>query len=232
PAEDAVLVSRLKAAGAVVVGKANVPQFLSDWQAHNEVYGVTNNPWDLARSPGGSSGGSAASLAAGYVALELGSDIGGSLRVPAHFCGVYAHKPTYRLLPMRGHSPPGIPPLPLHAPPCASPNCSSRSSAASRPRRASHDRGRDGAPSLAMAEFAEAPDQRSSSRLLIVLDVGEGDLRPALLLIAQVEGARRHEHRRAVEVGGDRRGIGVEELLELGLLSRDPAADLEAARLE
>lgn len=89
PMEDAVLVSRLKAAGAVVVGKTNVPEFLSDWQAYNEVYGVTNNPWDLARSPGGS----AASLAAGYVALELGSDIGGSLRVPAHFCGVYAHKP-------------------------------------------------------------------------------------------------------------------------------------------
>src|SRR6185312_1651975 len=113
PAEDAVLVSRLKAAGAVVVGKTNVPEFLSDWQAYNVVYGVTNNPWDLARSPGGSSGGSAASLAAGYVALELGSDIGGSLRVPAHFRGVYAHKPTYRLLPMRGHSPPGVPPLPL-----------------------------------------------------------------------------------------------------------------------
>lgn len=121
--------SRLKAAGAVVVDKTNVPEFLSDWQAYNEVYGVTNNPWDLARSPGGS----AASLAAGYVALELGSDIGGSLRVPAHFCGVYAHNPTYGLIPARGHSPPGVPPLPLHAPPCASPNCSSRSSAAFTP---------------------------------------------------------------------------------------------------
>jgi amidase len=108
PAEDAVLVSRLKAAGALVVGKTNVPLFLSDWQAYNAVYGVTNNPWDLGRSPGGSSGGGAASLAVGYVALELGSDIGGSLRVPAHFCGVYAHKPTYGLLPMRGHTPPGI----------------------------------------------------------------------------------------------------------------------------
>ena len=151
PAEDAVLVSRLKAAGAVVVDKTNVPEFLSDWQAYNEVYGVTNNPWDLARSPGGSSGGSAASLAAGYVALELGSDIGGSLRVPAHFCGVYAHNPTYGLIPARGHSPPGVPPLPLHAPPCASPNCSSRNSAASRRRRASHERRRDGAPDLATA---------------------------------------------------------------------------------
>ena len=113
PTEDAVLVSRLKAAGAVVVGKTNVPLFLSDWQAFNDVYGTTNNPWDLGRTPGGSSGGSAASLAAGYVALELGSDIGGSLRVPAHFCGVFAHKPTYALLPMRGQTPPGLPPVPL-----------------------------------------------------------------------------------------------------------------------
>jgi amidase len=113
PTEDAVLVSRLKAAGAVVVGKTNVPLFLSDWQAFNEVYGTTNNPWDLGRTPGGSSGGSAASLAAGYVALELGSDIGGSLRVPAHFCGVFAHKPTYALLPMRGQTPPGLRPVPL-----------------------------------------------------------------------------------------------------------------------
>ena len=113
PTEDAVLVSRLKAAGAVVVGKTNVPLFLSDWQAFNEVYGTTNNPWDLGRTPGGSSGGSAASLAAGYVALELGSDIGGSLRVPAHFCGVFAHKPTYALLPMRGQTPPGLSPVPL-----------------------------------------------------------------------------------------------------------------------
>ena len=113
PTEDAVLVTRLKAAGAVVVGKTNVPFTLADWQAYNEIYGTTNNPWDLTRSPGGSSGGSAAALAAGYVALELGSDIGGSLRVPAHFCGVYAHKPTYALLPVRGHTPPMTPSLPV-----------------------------------------------------------------------------------------------------------------------
>jgi amidase len=112
PTADAVLVTRLKAAGAVVLGKTNVPFSLADWQAYNEIYGTTNNPWDLTRSPGGSSGGSAAALAAGYVALELGSDIGGSLRVPAHFCGVYAHKPTYALLPSRGHTPPMTPPLP------------------------------------------------------------------------------------------------------------------------
>ena len=113
PTEDAVLVSRLKAAGAIVVGKTNVPLFCADWQTYNEVYGTTNNPWDLDRTPGGSSGGSAASLAAGYVALELGSDIGGSLRVPAHFCGVFAHKPTLALLPMRGHMLPRLAALPL-----------------------------------------------------------------------------------------------------------------------
>lgn len=108
PKEDAVAVARLKAAGAVILGKTNVPLFLGDWQAFNEIYGTTNNPWDLERTPGGSSGGSAAALAAGFVPLELGSDIGGSIRVPAHFCGVYGHKPSYPLVPTRGHSaPPG-----------------------------------------------------------------------------------------------------------------------------
>jgi amidase len=100
--EDAVAVGRLKAAGAVILGKTNVPRDLGDWQSYNEIYGTTSNPWDGGRSPGGSSGGSAAALAAGFVALELGSDIGGSLRVPAHFCGVCAHKPSHALLPSRG----------------------------------------------------------------------------------------------------------------------------------
>ncbi|ATL66246.1 amidase [Nocardia terpenica] len=112
PEEDALQVSRLKAAGAVLLGKTNVPLVLRDWQSYNDIYGVTNNPWDLDRSPGGSSGGSAAALAAGYGALSLGSDIAGSLRVPAHFCGVYAHKPTYGLTPSRGHLAPGAPALP------------------------------------------------------------------------------------------------------------------------
>ena len=103
PDEDAVAVARLKAAGAVILGKTNIPIVLSDWQSYNEVYGTTNNPWDLARTPGGSSGGSAASLAAGYVSLELGSDLGGSIRVPAHFCGVCGHKPTYGIVSYRGH---------------------------------------------------------------------------------------------------------------------------------
>jgi amidase len=105
---DAVVVSRLKSAGAVILGKTNVPLQLGDFQTYNEIYGQTNNPWDVARSPGGSSGGSAAALAAGLVALEFGSDLGGSVRNPAHYCGVYAHKPTWGIVPMRGHTPPGV----------------------------------------------------------------------------------------------------------------------------
>jgi amidase len=111
PLHDAVAVSRLKASGAVIIGKTNVATHLGDWQSVNAVYGRTRNPWDLARTPGGSSGGAAAALAAGFVALELGSDLFGSLRVPAHCCGVFAHRPTSGLIPMRGHAPPGTPEL-------------------------------------------------------------------------------------------------------------------------
>ncbi|WP_328610043.1 amidase [Amycolatopsis sp. NBC_00345] len=111
PAEDAALVTRVKDAGGVVIGKTNVPHSLHDWQSYNDVYGTTSNPWDLTRSPGGSSGGSSAALAAGYVSLALGSDIAGSLRVPAHFCGVFAHKPSLPLLPGRGNVPPRVPAL-------------------------------------------------------------------------------------------------------------------------
>ena len=107
PTEDAVLVKRLKAAGAVILGKTNVPPALDDWQSANPIHGVTVNPHDPTRTPGGSSGGGAAALAAGMVPLELGSDIGGSIRVPAHFCGVFGHKPSFDLLPSRGHSFPG-----------------------------------------------------------------------------------------------------------------------------
>ena len=112
PQEDALIVARVKAAGAVIIGKSNVPFVLGDWQSYNKIYGTTNNPWDLGRTPGGSSGGSAAALAAGFGALSLGSDIGGSLRTPAHYCGIYAHKPTWALVPSRGHTPPASPPLP------------------------------------------------------------------------------------------------------------------------
>ncbi|MET3843048.1 amidase [Bradyrhizobium sp. OAE829] len=112
PTEDALPISRVKEAGGVILGKTNVPLGLADWQSYNDIYGTTNNPFDLGRTPGGSSGGSSAALAAGYGALSLGSDIGGSLRVPAFHCGIYAHKPTFDLVAMRGHTPPPFPPLP------------------------------------------------------------------------------------------------------------------------
>ena len=111
PTEDALVASRLKEAGAVIIGKTNIPLGLRDFQSYNDIYGTTNNPWDVGRSPGGSSGGSAASIAAGLGALSIGSDIGGSVRVPAHFCGVYAHKPTIGLVPLRGYNPPPAPPM-------------------------------------------------------------------------------------------------------------------------
>lgn len=111
--EDALAIARVKRAGAVILGKTNVPVGLADWQSYNPVYGMTGNPFDPGRTPGGSSGGSAAALAAGYGALSLGSDIGGSLRSPAHYCGVYAHKPTLQLVPSRGHTPPPLAPLPV-----------------------------------------------------------------------------------------------------------------------
>ncbi|SOE71620.1 Asp-tRNAAsn/Glu-tRNAGln amidotransferase A subunit [Burkholderia sp. OK233] len=105
---DSLAVAALRDAGAVIIGKTNVPLGLTDLQSYNEIYGLTRNPWDLERTPGGSSGGSSAALAAGYVALELGSDIGGSIRIPAHFTGVYGHKPSYGLVSLNGAgAPPG-----------------------------------------------------------------------------------------------------------------------------
>ncbi|HTW54750.1 MAG TPA: amidase [Stellaceae bacterium] len=108
PGANSVVVDRLQAAGAVIFGKTNVPYMLSDSQSYNDIYGVTNNPWDVTRGPGGSSGGEAATLAAGMSALGAGSDIAGSLRNPAHYSGVYGHKPTWGLIPTRGHGPPGV----------------------------------------------------------------------------------------------------------------------------
>ena len=105
---DSAVVSRYKAAGAHFMGKINVPLGLGDFQSYNEIYGTTNNPWDTTRVPGGSSGGSAAALAAGLTGLESGSDIGGSIRNPAHFCGVYGHKPTWNVVSPQGHALPGM----------------------------------------------------------------------------------------------------------------------------
>ncbi len=103
---DSDLVRRMKAAGAVILGKTNVPIDLSDWQSFNPVYGRTTNPHNADRSPGGSSGGSAAAVASGMVAAEFGTDIGGSVRVPAHFCGIWGHKGTWGLVSKQGHDHP------------------------------------------------------------------------------------------------------------------------------
>jgi amidase len=107
PTQNALAVERLLKAGVVLFGKTNVPLYLADWQTYNEIYGTTNNPWDVTRIPGGSSGGSAAALAAGLTALEAGSDVGASIRNPAHYCGVYGHKPTYGIVSPRGQALPG-----------------------------------------------------------------------------------------------------------------------------
>jgi amidase len=106
PQRDADAVRRLRAAGAILFGKTNLPAGATDHQSFNSVYGLTSNPWNPERTVGGSSGGAAAALAAGFTVLELGSDIGGSIRVPAHFCGVFGHKPSFGLVPTRGHIPP------------------------------------------------------------------------------------------------------------------------------
>lgn len=105
--QDDLAVQRLESAGAIVFGKTNVPLRLMDLQSYNAIYGATINPWDATRGPGGSSGGSAAALAAGLTALELGSDIGGSIRNPAHYCGVFGHKPTFGLVGATRNGPPG-----------------------------------------------------------------------------------------------------------------------------
>lgn len=105
PATDAPAVARLRAAGAIVFGKTNLPSLAMDVQSANALFGTTTNPWDETRSPGGSSGGSAAAVAAGLTGLELGSDLAGSVRLPAHACGVYGHKPSYGIVPVRGHVP-------------------------------------------------------------------------------------------------------------------------------
>ncbi|WP_343521432.1 amidase family protein [Sphingomonas sp.] len=188
---DAAVVQRIKAAGAVVLGKTNIAPGLADWQSDNPVYGRTANPHDLTRTAGGSSGGSAAALAAGFVPAEIGSDIGGSIRVPAAFCGVWGHKPSYGLIDPYGHRFPGTdgapPPLGVVGP-----------------------MARDPADLAAMLDvLAEAPPPRPASALrhkrLLLLDQ-----HPA----APTDPAIRAATARAEEVAG-RMGIRVERSSDL-----------------
>jgi len=115
PKEDAPTVARLRAAGAIVIAKTNIPEMAMDYDCDNPLFGSTNNPWHTGRVPGGSSGGEAASLASGLCALGLGSDYGGSIRIPAHFCGIVGLKPTWGTIPGTGH----LPPSPAAPPPIA-----------------------------------------------------------------------------------------------------------------
>jgi amidase len=101
---NSLVAQRMIDAGVTLFGKTNVPLNLADWQSYNEVYGSTNNPWDLSRTPGGSSGGAGAALAAGLTGIEAGSDIGASIRNPAHYCGVWGHKPTWGVVCPKGHA--------------------------------------------------------------------------------------------------------------------------------
>src|SRR5438034_8545438 len=111
--QDAPLVSRLRDAGAVILGTTNTPELLMAWETDNLLYGRTNNPWDLGRTPGGSSGGEAAAIAAGCSAAGIGSDGGGSIRVPAHFSGICGLKPTPGRIPATGHYPASVGPFAL-----------------------------------------------------------------------------------------------------------------------
>ena len=105
PPEDATVVARLRNAGAIILGKSNLPELAGDFQTNSPIFGITNNPWDLSVTPGGSSGGSAAAVAAGLSPLEIGSDLAGSIRIPSHFCGVFGMKPTEHLVSGFGHFP-------------------------------------------------------------------------------------------------------------------------------
>jgi amidase len=103
PDDDATVVAGIRDAGAVVFAKTNVPRWSGDYQTYNEMFGTTNNPWDLERTPGGSSGGPGAAVAMGFTGFEIGTDIGGSIRVPSSFCGVYGHKPSFGIIPTFGY---------------------------------------------------------------------------------------------------------------------------------
>ncbi|MHB8595961.1 MAG: amidase [Ktedonobacteraceae bacterium] len=121
PGEDSTVTARLKAAGGILIGKTNVPVMLADYQTHNPIFGRTNNPWNIERTPGGSSGGAVAALAAGMIPFEIGTDLSASIRIPAHFCGLFGLKPTENRVPLTGLIP-GLPtPRPIRIMSCIGP---------------------------------------------------------------------------------------------------------------
>ena len=103
PTTDAAVVKTIRDEGAIVFGKTNVPRWSGDYQSYNEIFGTTSNPWDIERTPGGSSGGPAAAVAMGLTAFEIGTDIGGSVRLPSAYCGIYGHKPSFGVIPTYGY---------------------------------------------------------------------------------------------------------------------------------
>lgn len=111
PDYDSTIAARLKGAGGILMGKSNVPPLLADFQSHNPIFGRTNNPWNMERTPGGSSGGAAAAVASGMTPFEIGTDLSGSIRIPAHFCGIYGLKPTEHRVPLTGIFPLPFPSL-------------------------------------------------------------------------------------------------------------------------
>ena len=184
--QHAVAVQRLLDAGAVVFGKTNVPVALADWQSFNPVYGTTNNPWDVTRTPGGSSGGSAAALAAGLTALELGSDIGASIRNPAHYCGVWGHKPTWGVVPHAGPS-------------------------AARRRMRGHDRHRRGRPAGAQRARPDAGDGRPDRAAARLRPAGLAAGGVARCRRAGAAAAHRGDRRRRRGRGGRQRARAVRQ---------------------
>lgn len=121
PQEDSTVTARLKAAGGILIGKTNVPVMLADFQTNNPIFGRTNNPWNVERTPGGSSGGAAAALASGMTPFDIGTDLSASIRIPAHFCGVFGLKPTEQRVPLTGLIPGLPPPRPVRIMSCIGP---------------------------------------------------------------------------------------------------------------
>ena len=121
PTQDSTVTARLKAAGGILAGKTNVPVMLGDYQSNNPIFGRSNNPWDLDRTPGGSSGGAAAAVAAGMTPFDIGTDLAGSIRVPAHFCGVFGMKPSEHRVSLEGLIPGLPPPRPIRIMSCIGP---------------------------------------------------------------------------------------------------------------
>jgi len=216
PRSPAVAVQRLLGAGAIVYGKTNVPYMASDIQSFNPVYGTTRHPLNPALTPGGSSGGAAAALAAGFTSLELGSDLAGSIRIPAHYCHVHGHKSTYGVIPLRGHVP--GPPGTLGSPPMAVAGPMGRSA---RDLRLMMDVLTDSRQDTAGPAFRLLPARGldlASYRVLLWTDDEFCPVDPAMVRVYDALGQRLREAGVAVTVGKPA-GISLEDVFSRYLLT-------------